>query len=182
MCGCHHLDHFPLYLIPTLFRIAWKNSFGKGWRRGYWKGISILLMLTSHIFIFLINLFNWRIITILWWFFFFTYASAWISHRYTCVPPPPPPFLNPPSPPLRHPIPLGCPGALALGALLHALNLAAAICFTMVIYMFQCYPLKSSHPHLLPLSPKVCSLCLCLLCYPACRIVVTVFLNSIYMH
>ena len=32
----------------------------------------------------------------------------------------------------------------------------------MVIYMFQCYSLKSSHPHLLPLSPKVCSLHLCL--------------------
>ena len=41
--------------------------------------------------------------------------------------------------------------------------------------MFQCYSLKSSHPHLLPLSPKVCSLHLCLLCRPACRIVVTIF-------
>ena len=42
--------------------------------------------------------------------------------------------------------------------------------------MFQCYSLKSSHPHLLPLSPKVCSLHLCLLCRPACGIVVTIFL------
>ena len=32
----------------------------------------------------------------------------------------------------------------------------------MVIYMFLCYSLKSCHPHLLPLSPKVCSLHLCL--------------------
>ena len=27
--------------------------------------------------------------------------------------------------------------------------------------MFHCYSLKSSHPHLLPQSPKVCSLHLC---------------------
>ena len=45
--------------------------------------------------------------------------------------------------------------------------------------MFQCGSLKSSHPHLLPRSPKVCSLHFCLLCCPACRIVGTIFLNSI---
>ena len=33
-----------------------------------------------------------------------------------------------------------------------------------IIYMFQCYSLKSSHPRLLPQSPKVCSLYLCLFC------------------
>ena len=32
--------------------------------------------------------------------------------------------------------------------------------------MFQCYSLKSSHPCLLPLSPKVCSLHLCIFCCP----------------
>ena len=46
--------------------------------------------------------------------------------------------------------------------------------------MFQCYSLKSSHPCLLPLSPKVCSLCLCLLCWPACRIISTILLDSTY--
>ena len=46
--------------------------------------------------------------------------------------------------------------------------------------MFQCYSLKTSHRCLLPLSPKICSLHLCLLCCAACRIVVTVFLNPIY--
>ena len=30
--------------------------------------------------------------------------------------------------------------------------------------MFQCYSLRSSHPHLLPQSQKVCSLYLCLFC------------------
>ena len=52
----------------------------------------------------------------------------------------------------------------------------------MIIYMFQCYSLKSSHPHLLPQSPKVCSLPLCLFCCLTYRITATIFLNSIYMH
>ena len=49
----------------------------------------------------------------------------------------------------------------------------------MVIYMFQCNSLKSSHPHLLPHSPKVCSLHLCLFCYLTYRLIITDFLNSI---
>ena len=57
-----------------------------------------------------------------------------------------------------HPTPLGCIRAPALGALLHALNSHWSSVLHMVIYTFQCYSLKSSHPHLLPLSPKVCSL------------------------
>ena len=64
----------------------------------------------------------------------------------------------------------------------HALNLDWSSISQMVIYRFQCYSLKSSHPRLLPLSPKVWSLHLCLLCCPACRIVSTVFLNFIYIR
>ena len=41
------------------------------------------------------------------------------------------------------------------------------------IYVFQCYSLKSSHPRILPLNPKVCSLHLCLFCCHACRITIT---------
>ena len=40
--------------------------------------------------------------------------------------------------------------------------------------MFQCYSLKSSHPPLLPHSPKVCSLHLCLSCCLAYRIVIQI--------
>ena len=80
-----------------------------------------------------------------------------------------------------HPIPLGCPRALALSALLHAPNLYWSSISHMVIYTFQCYSLKSSHPPLLPQNPKVCSLHLCLFCCLAYRIVITVFLNFIYM-
>ena len=88
------------------------------------------------------------------------------------------PILKPPSHTPPHPIPLGCPRAPALSSLLHASNLHWSSLSHMVIYMFQCYSLKSSHPHLLPHSPKVCSLHLCLFCCLAYRIV-TVFLKSI---
>ena len=47
--------------------------------------------------------------------------------------------------------------------------------------MFQCYFLKLSHSLLLPLSPKVCSLCLCLLCCPAHRIVDAIFVDYLYI-
>ena len=85
-------------------------------------------------------------------------TSTWISHIQTCVSPS---WTR--LPPLPHSIPLGCPRAPALGALRHASNLHWSSILHMVMYMFQCYSLKSSHPHLLPLSPKVCSLHLCLL-------------------
>ena len=84
-----------------------------------------------------------------------------------------PPHTETPSHLPPHSIPVGCPRAPALGALLHALNLHWSSILHMVIYMFQFYSLKSSHPRLLPLSPKVCSLCLCLLCCPAWRTIGT---------
>ena len=59
------------------------------------------------------------------------------------------------------------------------IKLALVICLHMVMYMFQCCSLKSSHPCLLPLSSKICVLHLCLLYCPACRIIITIFLKSI---
>ena len=41
---------------------------------------------------------------------------------------------------------------------------------------------KSSHPRPLPQSPKDCSIYLCLFCCLAYRVIVTIFLNSIYMR
>ena len=43
--------------------------------------------------------------------------------------------------------------------------------------MFQCYSLETSHPRLLPQSPKVCSIHLCLFFCFAYRVIVTIFLN-----
>ena len=88
---------------------------------------------------------------------------------------------EPPSHMPPHPTSLGLSRAPALSALLHALNLPWSSALHMVIYMFQCSSLKSSHPRLLPQSPKVCSLHLCLFCCLTYSIIVTVFLNSIYM-
>ena len=51
----------------------------------------------------------------------------------------------------------------------------------MLLYMFQCHSPKSSHPRLLSQSPKVCSIHLCLFCCLAYRVIVTIFLNSIYV-
>ena len=76
-----------------------------------------------------------------------------------------------------HPIPMCCPRAPDFWYPASCTELALAIYFT---YIFQCYYLKSSHSHFLTLSPKSL-LHLCLLCCPACRIVVTVFLNFIYI-
>ena len=51
----------------------------------------------------------------------------------------------------------------------------------MIIYMFQCYSFKPSHPCLLPHSPKDCSIHLCLFCCLTYRVIGTIFLNPIYI-
>ena len=80
------------------------------------------------------------------------------------------------------PIPQGHPSAPVLSTLSHASNLDWRSISHMIIYMLQCYFLKSSHPRLLPQSPKVCSLHLCLFCCLEYKVIITIFLNSIYMH
>ena len=92
------------------------------------------------------------------------------------------PILNPPSHLPPHSIPQGHPSAPALSTLSHASNLDWWSVSHMIIYMFQCYSLRSSHPRLLPLSPKDCSVHLCLFCCLAYRVIITIFLNSIYMR
>ena len=52
----------------------------------------------------------------------------------------------------------------------------------MIIYMFQCYSLKSSHPHLLPQSPKDCFLSLCLFCCLAYRVIVNYHLSKFHIY
>ena len=66
-------------------------------------------------------------------------------------------FLPPPSAPHLCRLSRSPP----LGALCDTWNPHWLAILHVVMYMFQCYSLKSSHP-LLPLSPKVCSLHLCL--------------------
>ena len=111
--------------------------------------------------------------TILWWFL--TSIDMNQSWVYMCSPswdPLPPPSPSHPSGSSQctrpeHPVSRIKPGL--------------AICLHMIIYMFQCYSRKSSHPRLLPQRPKDCSIHLCLFCCFAYRVIVTIFLNSIYM-
>ena len=81
-----------------------------------------------------------------------------------------------------HTIPQGHPSAPAVSALSHAVNLGWWSVSHMIIYMFQSYSLKSSHSHLLPQSPKICSLHPCLFCCLTYRVSITIFLNSIFMQ
>ena len=142
----------------------------------FFSNIVQYLWNNNFIFNFLSIYFNWRLIT-LQYCAGFCHAFKWISHGCTCVP-----HSDPPSHLPLHPIPQGHPSAPALSTLSHASDLDWRSISHMIIYMFQCYSLKSSHPFLLPQSPKVCSLHLCLFCYLAYRVIVIIFLNSIYMH
>ena len=146
----------------------------------WYTGMMLLLLKTrliSHIFLFYIFSFFFLFIlffnfTIVYWF---CHTSTWICHRYKCVPHPEPSSLLPP-----HTIPLGCPSAPAPSIQYRASNLDWWL-VSYILYMFQCHSLKSSHPLSLPQSPKNCSIHLCLFCCLAYRVIVTIFLNSMYM-
>ena len=126
-------------------------------------------------FLFLFIYFNWRIITLQQCIGFPIHSHESATGVHVS------PILNslpPPSP--SHP--QGHPSAPVLSTPSHALNLDWRSVSHMVIYMFQCYSLRSSHSRLLPQSPTVCSLHLCLFRCPECRVMVTIFLNSIHMR
>ena len=81
-----------------------------------------------------------------------------------------------------HTIPLGRPSAQAPSILYHASNLDWRLISYMILYIFQCHSPKSSHPLPLPQSPKDCSIHQCLFCCLVYRVIVIIFLNSIYMR
>ena len=124
------------------------------------------------LFIYLFILFLFIYFTILYWF---CHTLTWISHGCTCVPHPEA-LLPPP-----HPVPLGHPSAPTPSTLYHALNLNWRFISHMIIYMFQCHSPISSNPRPLPQSPKDCSIHPCLFCCLIHRVIVIIFLNSIYM-
>ena len=112
--------------------------------------------------------------TILYWF---CPTSTWICHGYTRVPHPEPPSHLPP-----RTIPLGHPSAPVPSLLYYASSLDWRFVSYMILYMFQCHSPKSSHPLPLPQSPKDCSIHLCLFCCLTYRVILAIFLNSIYMR
>ena len=119
--------------------------------------------------------FSWRLIT-LQYCSGFCHTLIWISHGFTCGPHPEPP-LPPPSP--SHPS--GSSQCTSLEHLSQASNLDWWSVSHMIIYIFQCYSLRSSHPCLLPQNPKDCSIHLCLICCLTYMVIIIIFLNSIYM-
>ena len=131
-------------------------------------------LLSCCSFFFFLNFILFLNFTILYWF---CQISTWIRHRYTCVPHPEPSSLLPP-----HSIPLGRPSAPAPSIQYRASNLDWRLVPYMILYVFQCHSPNSSHPLPLPQSPKDCSIHQCLFCCLLHRVIVTIFLNSIYMR
>ena len=119
---------------------------------------------------------NWRLITLQYCigFAIHWHESAMGVHVS--------PILNPPPTSLPIPSLRVVPAHWLWVPWFHESNLDWSSISHTVIYMFQCYSLKSSHHHLLPQSPKVCFLHLCLFCCLAYTVIVTIFLNSIYMR
>ena len=132
VCECRVYGNFTLYLllISLLKPMSLASPATLTWE--------------TYLFFF----FNWRLIT-LQYCSGFCHTLTWISHGCTCVPHPEPPAYLPP-----YPIPLGHPSVPALSILSHASNLDWRSISHMVIYMFQCYSLKLSHPRLLPQESK----------------------------
>ena len=118
--------------------------------------------------------FNWRLITsqCCIGFAIHQHESATGVHVF--------PILNPSPTSLSIPSLRVIPGTPS--TLSHASNLYWQSVSHMIICMFQCYSLKSSHPRLLPQSPKDYSLHLCLFCCLTYRVIITIFLNSIYIR
>ena len=87
----------------------------------------------------------------------------------------PPPHLPP------HIISLDHPHAPAPSILYPVSNTDWRFVSYMIVHMFQCHSPKSSHPLPLPQSPKLRSTNLCLFRCLAYRVIITIFLNSIYM-
>ena len=140
------------------------------------KLCSLVFLTWFSLFFFLMRglLFFFFYFTILYWFY---HVSIWIPHGYTHVPHPEPPSHLPPCT-----LPLGYPSAPASSFLYPASNLDWRSVSYMILYMFQCHSPKSSNPLPLLQSPKDCSIHLCLFCCLTYRVIVTIFLNSIYMR
>ena len=117
--------------------------------------------------------------TVLFSFFFFLVFFSFLilkSLILTCVPKHEPPSHLP-----LHNISPGHPHAPAPSMLYPASDIVWRFNSYMIVYMLECHSPKSSHPLPVPLSPKVCYTHLCVFSCLAYRVVIAIFLNSIYM-
>ena len=101
----NRLDWNAFYFLLTyskhlIFHLPFEFLVSETQNCSVWASFFFLMCMCVLLF-FNINLFNWRLITILYWF---CHISTWIRHGYTRVPHPEPPSHFPP-----HTIPLVIP-------------------------------------------------------------------------
>ena len=139
------------------------------WSHSFWTRF-FFFFFNFFIFIFWLFLkiiyFNWWIIT---WQYHddFCCTSTWTSHRYTCVPPSwnPLPYPSPPHPSgLSQSTSFGCP--------------ASCIKFALVIY----FTYGNIHASVLFSHIQKSVLYIYVSCCLAYRVIITIFLNSIYIY
>ena len=126
-------------------------------------------------FIFLIY-FNWKLIT-LQFCGCFCHTLTWISHGCTCVP-----LSQTPQQPSCPSHPSGLSQCTSYECPVSCIELGLVIYFTYCnIYVSMLFS-QITPPLPSPTSPKVCFLYLCLFCCLTYRVIIIIFLNSIYMH
>ena len=151
-----------------MWRFLVENSFLFLWLNKVW-----LLFYVLHVFFFSFIFISWRLITSQHCRGF-CHTLTWISHGATCIPHPDLPSHLP-----LHPISLGLPSAPGPSTCLMHPTWAGDLFHPR---WYTCCSLETSYPHLLPQSPKVCSVHLCLFFCFAYRVLITIFLNFIYMY
>ena len=177
-----HFNHIGLSYIYYISKVCFKNVARRLIKKEIWAQLIIAcetpwFLKNIYFFIYFSFIFiSWRLIT-LQYCSGFCHTLAWISHGVTCIPHPNPPFHLP-----LHPIPLGLPSAPGLSTCLMHPAWAGDLFHYRQYTCFDAVLLKTSHPRLLPQSPKVCSIHLCLFFCFAYRVIITIFLNSIYMR
>ena len=168
---------FASFSFPSKCYIARLSSDRSGFKSClcYLLGLTFIPLSLWDFFSFFLLFYLLFYLTILYWF---CHTLTSIPLGCTWVPNPEPPSHFPP-----HIISLGHPSAPAPSILYPVSNLDWRFISYMILYVFQCHSPKSSHPLPLPLpqSPKDCSIHLCLFCCLAYRVIITIFLNSIYM-
>ena len=135
--GQRNLEGKEGYVLLRSARIYHRNHSRQGVRIYFYSLNKQIYIYMYYRFIY----FSWRLIT-LQYCGGFCHTLTWISHGCTCVPHPDPSSHSP-----SHPS--GSSQCTSPEHPSHALNLDWWSVSHMIIYMFQCYSLRSSHPCLL---------------------------------
>ena len=135
-------------MFNKLYHLSVQNLLTSNFTQAKNTNFGIWVYIYIYIFfsLFFLKFFKFFYFTILYWF---CNTLTWICHGCTWVLNPEPPSHLPPQI-----ISLGHPSAPAPSILYPVLNLDWRFVSYTIVYMFQCYSPKSSHPLPLPQSPK----------------------------